>query len=144
MTASARWKPLWGHLKKYLTVGAGSATTDFLVFTVLCRYTGWSAWAANLISRPCGGCFSFCFNKFWTFSRRESRGTGRQLLRYWMTWLVTYGASELLVWALSRRAGWSAFASKVTAECAVNAAGFLVHRHWTFRPPVGSSAPASR
>lgn len=133
VTIAAECRSLWGHLKKYLTVGVGSAAVDLTVLAVLTRSAGWPAWAANLVSRPCGGIFSFVFNKLWTFNRRELGGTGGQLARYWTLWFCAYAASEVLVWTFSRPAGWSPLPSKLAAEGIVNAVVFLFHRHWTFR-----------
>ena len=133
MTGQRRWRGLWDHLRRYLTVGVGSAVTDLTMLTILTHFAHWPAWMANLVSRPCGGLFSFIFNKVWTFGRREIRGTGAQLGRFWAAWLIAYALSELLVWAFSRFAEWGALPSKIAAEGIVNVANFLVLRHWTFR-----------
>ena len=144
MTGESRWRGLWDHLRRYLTVGVGSAVTDLTTLAILTYYANWNAWTANLVSRPCGGLFSFTFNKLWTFGRREIRGTGRQLGRFWAVWLTGYALSELFVWVFSRFAGWGALPSKIAAEGIVNAANFLVLRHWTFRAPERSASPSSR
>jgi putative flippase GtrA len=125
-------------------VGVGSAAVDLTVLVLLIHGAGWTAWAANLMSRPCGGVFSFVFNKIWTFDRGQLQGTGGQLARYWIMWLCAYATSELLVWVFSRPIGWPALPSKIAAEGIVNALAFLVHRHWTFRSAGHSSEPSCR
>ncbi len=148
---------LFIQLKKYLTVGIGSAITDFSLYGLLLRYAGLSPEVANLISRPCGGLFSFCGNKLWTFDRRQVQGTRRELTRFWIVWLVSYIASELLVWlfhvqfmrhdqlpvTLSAmihhltgiRPDMVKVLPKFCAECLVGIGLFLSHRFWTFRRP---------
>ena len=122
-------------VRRYLTVGVGTTLVDWIILGLLVRYAGWSAAAANLVSRPCGGLFSFAFNKVWTFERRELRGTGSQFVRYGCLWLCAYALSEALIWGFSSRVGWGPFQSKIVAEALVNVVGYLVMRYWTFRTP---------
>ena len=123
------------HARRYVTAGIGSAATDFAVLVLLTRYAGWSAFEANLVSRPCGGLFSFVVNKLWTFGRREAQGTISQMRRFWIVWLGAYAASSLLVWVFSRCVGWGALPSKMAAESVVSPTVFFIMRHWTFRAP---------
>lgn len=146
------WLP---QIRKYATVGIGSAITDLSIYGMLTGLAGLSPEVANLISRPCGGLFSFTFNKLWTFERRELAGTRRQLLRFWMVWLVSYALSELLVWGFHQffthheslptaagdflfhmtgiRAGMTSLLPKLCAEGLICIGLFLSHRFWTFR-----------
>ena len=135
MTWSSHARGLWRHLRKFMTVGAGSAAVDLIVYSILASGCGWAPHAANLISRPCGGLFGFAFNKVWTFNLREARGTGRQFAKYWTTWLATYALSGLLIWAFHRFGRWGALPAKLAAEGVIFAGNFLVMRYWTFRPP---------
>lgn len=143
------------QLKRYVTVGAGSAATDLVVYGLLIHYSGFPPEGANLLSRPCGGLVSFTGNKLWTFDRRELAGTGRQFRRFWIVWLVAYAASELLVWLFHLYFAWhpslpEALSGliwhlshtrpdmvqalpKVFAEGVVATGLFLTHRWWTFR-----------
>ncbi|MEI8120556.1 MAG: GtrA family protein [bacterium] len=143
------------QLKKYLTVGLGSAITDFSVYGLLLHFAGLSPEMANLISRPCGGVFSFIGNKLWTFDRRHLSGTRREFIRFWIVWLVSYGVSELLVWTFHLyfmrnsqtplamadmirhitgiRPDMVKILPKFCAECLVGVGLFLSHRAWTFR-----------
>lgn len=121
------------QLRRYLTVGVGSAMTDFCLYGLLIRFAGLSPLTANLISRPAGGLFSFAGNKLWTFERGQRAGTGTQFLRFWMTWLGAYAISELSVWFLSNRLGTGPFLAKVGAEAIACSGVFLTHRFWTFR-----------
>lgn len=130
-----RFASLLRHIRRYMTVGVGSTLTDFTVYVLVTRYGGWSAVAGNLISRPCGGLFSFLVNKLWTFERREVRGTVLQMNRFWLVWLAAYGTTSALVLVLSRSMGWGALACKVTAEVIVGPLVFAAMRHWTFRRP---------
>lgn len=123
------------HARRYMTVGAGSTVTDFTVLALLSREAGWSAVAANAVSRPCGGLFSFVANKLWTFERREARGTALQIRRFWLVWLGAYASSSLLVWLFAHYTGWSALPCKLAAESVVSPAVFFIMRHWTFRRP---------
>lgn len=143
------------QIRKYLTVGLGSAITDFTIYGLLLHFAGLPPEAANLISRPCGGIFSFTGNKLWTFNRRQLKGTPREFVRFWIVWLVSYAVSELLVWgfhlhfirnpalphALTGMIGHAtgfhpdmvAVLPKFCAECLVGIGLFLSHRFWTFR-----------
>ena len=143
------------QLKKYLTVGVGSAITDFTIYGVLIHFGGFPPEGANLISRPCGGLFSFTGNKLWTFDSRQLEGTRRQFIRFWIVWAVSYGLSELLVWifhhyfirhpALPQALSSLIFhlghvtvnmvqiLPKVCAEGLICTGLFLSHRFWTFR-----------
>lgn len=146
---------LFIQIRKYLTVGAGSAVTDLTVYGLLLHYGGASPVIANLISRPCGGVFSFFGNKLWTFDRRQLKGTHHEFMRFWIVWLVSYAVSELLVWlfhlyftrhsampnalsdSIRHLAGMApdmvSVLPKVCAECLVGVGLFLSHRFWTFR-----------
>jgi len=146
---------LFTQIKKYLTVGAGSAITDFSTYGLLLYFAGLSPEIANLISRPCGGVFSFFGNKLWTFDRRQLEGTRREFTRFWIVWLASYLVSEILVWifhlhfmrdshvpsALSEmidhltgiRPDMVKVLPKFCAECLVGIGLFLSHRFWTFR-----------
>lgn len=143
------------QIKKYATVGIGSAITDFSIYGALIHYANFSPEAANLISRPCGGLFSFTFNKIWTFDRKQMTGTHRELMRFGIVWIVSYCVSILLVWlfhqyfisnqevplALSGMirhvTGWEFHLvealPKLCAEGLVCIGLFLSHRFWTFR-----------
>lgn len=146
------WLP---QIKRYLTVGLGSAATDMTIYGLLLLYANLPPELANLISRPCGGLFSFTGNKLWTFERRHIAGTAREFSRFWVVWLVSYALSELLVWlfhlhfirhhaipdwistVIRHMTGVQIVMVKVLpklcAEGAVCIGLFLTHRFWTFR-----------
>jgi putative flippase GtrA len=155
------------QIRRYATVGVGSAVTDLTIYGLLLHFLGLPPEGANLISRPCGGLFSFTGNKLWTFNRRQLAGTRREFTRFWIVWIVSYGLSELLVWLfhlffLSHNAVPQALSSlllqgmgvhadmiqvlpKICAEGLVCIGLFLSHRFWTFRHqperPVGITQP---
>ena len=124
---------LFGQLRRYTTVGVGSAITDLSVYALLTRVSGVDPLIANLISRPLGGLFSFVCNKLWTFEKRQFGGTHRELLRFWTIWLGAYAASEALVWLFHSHFQLGAFPTKLCAEAPVCMVVFLTHRYWTFR-----------
>ncbi len=143
------------QIKKYATVGIGSAITDLSIYGILIHFASFTPEGANLISRPCGGIFSFAFNKLWTFDRKQLSGTHRELIRFGIVWIVSYGASILLVWLfhhyfmhspgvpsgiseiIHHVTGWKIHMvealSKLCAEGLVCIGIFLSHRFWTFR-----------
>ena len=143
------------QIKKYATVGIGSAITDFSIYGALIHFADFSPEGANLISRPCGGLFSFTFNKIWTFDRKQLTGTHRELIRFGFVWILSYCASILLVWLFHQYfirnqtlplgltdmilhlTGWKVHMvevlSKLCAESLVCIGLFLSHRFWTFR-----------
>ncbi len=143
------------QIKKYLTVGVGSAITDFTIYGLLLHYANFPPELANLISRPCGGLFSFTGNKLWTFEQRKVAGTRREFTRFCIVWLISYALSELLVWlfhlyfirnnALPNGLSGLIFhmtgfqvamvrvLPKLCAEGVVCIGLFLTHRFWTFR-----------
>jgi putative flippase GtrA len=147
---------LWfAQLKKYVTVGFSSALADLSIYGSLVYFAGFSPVAANLISRPCGGLFSFTFNKIWTFDRKQRQGTHREFIRFWIVWTASYGLSNLLVWSfhhffirnpdlpasltaiIHQISGMTlplaALLPKLCAEGLVCIGIFLSHRYWTFR-----------
>jgi putative flippase GtrA len=121
------------QLRRYVTVGIGSAITDLCVYAWLTRSMGYDPLVANLISRPMGGVFSFVCNKLYTFSRKQVTGTHRELVRFWVIWIAAYAASEGLVWVFHNRLHLSPIPTKVCAEGIVCGFVFLTHRYWTFR-----------
>lgn len=143
------------QIKKYATVGIGSAITDLSIYGVLIHFANFSPEGANLISRPCGGLVSFTFNKLWTFDRKQLTGTHRELIRFGIVWIVSYGASIVLVWLfhqffirnqnmpleitkiIQHVTGWEIHMievlPKLCAESLVCIGLFLSHRFWTFR-----------
>jgi putative flippase GtrA len=143
------------QIKKYATVGVGSALTDFAIYGALIHYANYSPEVANLISRPCGGLFSFTFNKIWTFDRKQLSGTHHEIMRFGVVWAASYCLSILLVWVfhqyfirdqslplalagmIQHMTGWDVHLvevlSKLCAESLVCIGIFLSHRFWTFR-----------
>lgn len=143
------------QIKKYALVGVGSAITDLTVYGILIHSANLSPEIANLISRPCGGLFSFTFNKVWTFDRKQLTGTHHEMMRFSIIWLLAYCLSILFVWlfhlffirhqslpmALSgpiqHLTGWTInfveVLPKLFAEGSVCIGVFLSHRFWTFR-----------
>jgi putative flippase GtrA len=120
-------------LRRYLTVGVGSAITDLGLYAVLTHGVGMDPVIANLISRPCGGLFSFTMNKVWTFNRRELRGTSAQFIRICLVWLAAYALSESLIWFFTRQWHWGPLHAKIPAEIVTGVFSFLSLRFWTFR-----------
>ncbi len=145
----------FNQIKRYATVGIGSTITDLFIYGVLINFANFSPEFANLISRPCGGLFSFAFNKIWTFDRKQIRGTHRELFRFGVVWCAAFCLSMLLVWAfhlyfIGNQNMPLAFAGmfkhltgfdmnmlkilpKLCAEGLVCIGLFLSHRFWTFR-----------
>ena len=143
------------QIKKYATVGIGSAITDLALYGALIHFANFSPEVANLISRPCGGLFSFTFNKIWTFDRKQLTGTHRQLVRFGVVWIAAFCLSMLFVWLfhhyfiqnqslplaltnmIQHLTGWNIHMAvvlpKLCAEGLVCIGLFLSHRFWTFR-----------
>ncbi len=121
------------QLRRYVTVGAGSAITDLCVYALLTRGMAMDPLVANLISRPAGGVFSFVCNNLYTFKQTKVSGTPRELVRFGIIWLAAYAASEGLVWVFHNHLHWGPFVTKVCAEGIVCSFVFLAHRYWTFR-----------
>lgn len=120
-------------LRRYLTVGVGSAITDLGLYALLTHGAGMDPVFANLISRPCGGLFSFTVNKLWTFNRRELRGTSSEFLRFCLVWLAAYTLSESLIWLFTRQCHWGPLHAKIPAEVVTGIFSFICLRFWTFR-----------
>ena len=89
---------LFVQIKKYATVGIGSAITDFSIYGALLHFANCSPEVANLVSRPCGALFSFTFNKVWTFERVQLAGTHLEVIRFSIVWIIAYCASILFIW----------------------------------------------
>lgn len=123
---------LFLQIRRYLTVGLAAALTDFCLYGILVRFGPVSPVVANLVSRPVGGLVSFLGNKMWTFERRSLAGSRTQALRFLLTWVCAYAASESLVWFFHNQLGFPPLAAKLSAEAVACSGVFLTHRLWTF------------
>ena len=139
MNASPRAAGFIADFMRYALCGVVAVVADYSVFGVLTRAFGWSAVAAQSLSRPCGGVVSFILNRLWTFRGRGSAPIHTQMLRFAIVWLAMYGWSLLLVWTLNHLAAnagigetLSKWLAKLGGDAIAALTGFLLNRFWTF------------
>jgi putative flippase GtrA len=118
------------QFSKYGGVAAGSALTDYAVFTLL-LFLGTGVLPAQIVSRISGGVFSFAVNKYWSFGAKEGH-----LKREGRRFLILYGFSYLLalliVYVLTVDFGINPYPAKLAADTTCFVVNFLVMRHYVF------------
>lgn len=119
--------------RRYITVGAGAALTDFTIYALLARGLSVHPVVANAISRPLGGLVSFTGNRLWTFHGRSQAALHVQFVRFWVVWGLSFTLTESLIWLFHEGFHWEVMMSKLGAEGAAGVVNFLMQRHWTFR-----------
>ncbi|MBN2562810.1 MAG: GtrA family protein [Phycisphaerae bacterium] len=126
-------RTLAGAFLRFVATGAGAATVDLGLYTLLIRVAGLHPLVANLISRPAGGLFSFTVNKLWTFADHDRSRWHIQFAQYVMLWLTWYALSEGLLGLFHSLLGLHALLAKPLAEGIVALLNFVMLRHWVFR-----------
>ena len=108
---------------KYGGVAAGSAVTDYAVFTLL-LFLG-----AGVLP---GGIFSFIANRYWSFVANGSGSLKIESHRF----LILYGFSYLMALAvlflLTEEVGLAVYPAKIIADILSFLVNFLVMRHYVF------------
>lgn len=117
---------------RYSIVGAGSALTDFSVFTLLAYGLAFHPVLANAVSRPLGGLFGFTGNRYWTFRARGKAALHVQFIRFWVVWGLSFTLTEGLLWLFHDGFGWEPIVSKAGAEGIAVIFNFLMQKYWTF------------
>jgi len=84
---------------RYSAASVVSTIVSFATITTAYGVLGWGTRASNIAAFVTGALVAFVINRLWTWSRRESAGMGRDLLRYWAvaigTALVALGVTTL-------------------------------------------------
>ena len=116
---------------KYGGVAAGSAVTDYAVFTLL-LFLGAGVLPAQMVARIAGGIFSFIANRYWSFVANGSGSLKIESHRF----LILYGFSYLMALAvlflLTEEVGLAVYPAKIIADILSFLVNFLVMRHYVF------------
>lgn len=120
--------------RNYLVFGALQYFVDWGVLVGL-SHLGLPVEAANLSGRVCGALLGFWLNGRFTFASEDSALGRRQFARFAIMWIGTTIASTCAISLVDSYAGlqWT-WAAKPVIEVILGGVGFLVSRHWVYRP----------
>lgn len=118
----------------YAIFGIGVLVVDWATF-VLLSWLGLVVPVANIAGRVVGAVMGFLLNGRYTFATAGRAMLGsRQLLRYFVTWVVLTSLSTLAVTALaSEQWLWLAWLAKPVIDATLAATAFIVSKYWIFR-----------
>ncbi len=119
------------QFSKYGGVAAGSAATDYAVFSTLLLLDAGTL-PAQMVARISGGIFSFFTNKHWSFGASEVGGLKREGRRFLVLYAFSYVLALTILYLLTEQAGFSAYPAKITADITCFLVNFLVMRNYVF------------
>lgn len=99
---------------KFGMVGVLNTCVDMLVFTMLNGVLGMFYTYAQIISYLFGTANSFIFNKYWTFSKKDTPYK-LELLKFLSVNLVALGVSFIVIYALVHNFSFSIYKAKIIA-----------------------------
>lgn len=120
-------------LARYGLVGLVVAGIDLGVYTLLLGTMGVWYGYAHTVSRAIGGVSGFILNRSWTFGCKGRAELAPHLLRFAMTYLISYAASSCVLVLLVEWLLLPAVGAKMLAEGAVFFLNFALLKQWTFR-----------
>lgn len=120
-------------LARYGLVGLVVAGLDLGVYTLLLGAMGVWYGYAHTVSRAIGGVSGFVLNRSWTFGCKGRAELAPHLVRFAMTYLISYAASSCVLVLLVEWLLLPAVRAKMLAEGAVFFFNFLLLKQWAFR-----------
>ena len=119
----------------FLVVGGLQLVLDWAVF-VGATGLGLPVELGNVLGRVGGATLGFWLNGRYTVARAgQSQLHGRAALRFGILWLATTLISTLAISQLASTLGLNwAWAGKPVVEAVLAIVGFVVSRHWIYRP----------
>lgn len=122
------------HLGGYAVVGLLQWLVEYAVMLALSQWVMPVA-PANVAGRVSGALIGFWLNGKWTFSGEDHQLGFRAARRFLVMWLGLTILNTLAVALIDQRAGLgSAQALKPLVDVMSAAIGFLLSRHWVYRP----------
>lgn len=119
---------------RYLAVGGVQWALDCATTIALSR-GGLPIEAANLCGRVAGALLGFWLNGRYTFGGGDARVGGIQLRRFLLMWVCTTAAGTLALGRIDDVFGLrGAWLAKPVVEVLLAAVGFVLSRHWIYRP----------
>lgn len=119
------------QFSKYGGVAAGSAVSDYMVFSAL-LFLGAGALPAQMVARIAGGVFSFFVNKYWSFGVKGAGCLKTEGRRYLALYAFSYVLALTILYLLTEHAGIGPYIAKITADITCFAVNFLVMRNYVF------------
>lgn len=126
---------------RYALVGALATAAHWLTLAALVEAAAWAAWAASGAGAVVGAQVAFAGNRVFTFAGARKR----PLLGSWWRFQLTAAAGGVLgmaIVAAGVAAGLHYLLAQALATGVVFVCGYLVNRHWSFRAPARTPAPA--
>ena len=120
--------------RAYLTIGLIQWLVDWAVVVAL-SHAGMTIEIANVIGRIAGALLGFRMNGRFTFGDGDTAPGGPQFMRYAVMWVSTTVVSTWSLGAIDEFVGlhW-AWLAKPAVEFILGVVGFLLSRHWVYRP----------
>lgn len=120
------------QFSKYCTVAVGSATVDWLIFTILIFIGTHYLWA-QVVGRLCGGLFSFISNKLWSFEQLSKVTLSAEAIRFLMLYAVSFTLAIVCLWLLAEQIGLNPFVGKLLTDLLIFVFNFMAMRYFVFR-----------
>ncbi len=126
ITAMLRDRKIRRQLFRYFVSGLMSASAEYLILYSLTDFKGIWYISSNTIALTVGFWISFLLNRYWTFgSKKKIMG---QLALYCILFAFNLGASNLIIFLLTEKAGLYYMLSKLAATAVIVMWNFLLYR----------------
>ncbi len=117
----------------YIGIGLLQFLLDWAVMVLLSN-AGMRVDLSNICGRIAGALLGFVLNGIWTFKGEHNHVGRKQLLRFFVMWLLTTIGSTVVIHQIDvyeglRVAQWS----KPLVEFVFGIIGFITSRHWVYR-----------
>lgn len=119
------------HLILYCCIGAGGASLDFGVFTLLCKWLGVYYLYANCISIACGISLSFVLNA--TINFKKTDHLFKRFLSFFSVGLLGMGISTLILYVMIEQMGIQDLISKLISIAVITVIQFTLNKLVSFR-----------
>ena len=123
--------PVLFLLLRFMIVGMGGTSLDFLITYLLKEKLSTNKYLANSIGFTIGATSNFIFNRIWAFENHSPNVVGQYLVFITIS-LVGLGILNLSVWLLHEKLHWNFYLSKVSALIVVLLWTFSAHYFITF------------
>ena len=119
------------QFSKFGGVAAGSAMTDYAVFSAL-LFLGIGALPSQMVARIAGGAFSFTINKYWSFGAKGVGSLKAEGRRFLILYAFSYVLALVILYILTEKAGIRSYPAKITADITCFLVNFVVMRNYVF------------
>jgi putative flippase GtrA len=119
------------QFSKYGGVAAGSAATDYAVFSVLLVFEV-GVLPAQMAARIGGGLFSFVLNQYWSFAGIRVNNSKREVGRFLVLYACSYALALSILYTLIEYAGLEPYPAKIITDIVCFFVNFLVMRSYVF------------